>query len=124
MLIPLDFSSEQPIYMQIRNAIVTGIAEGKLQPGEKLPPIRSFAEEAGINMMTVHKAYQLLKQEGFISTDRRSGAHVSLRMGDPLCALEGALKQIFQKARMAGASRQEIMNLCEKLLEEGKEMQR
>ena len=77
MLLQLDFSSDLPIYLQIRNQIVLGIAGGKLAPGERLPTIRALADEAGVNMMTVSKAYQLLKQEGYISTDRRSGAVVS-----------------------------------------------
>ena len=74
MILRLDFSNEIPIYMQIRNQIVTGIADGGLKPGERLPAIRALADESGINMMTVSKAYQLLKQEGYIAADRRSGA--------------------------------------------------
>ena len=60
MLLHLDFASDVPIYLQIRNQVVLGIAEGKLQTGEKLPTIRALSEECGINMMTVSKAYQLL----------------------------------------------------------------
>ena len=37
MLLELDFSSDIPIYMQIRNSIVVGIAGGELRAGEKLP---------------------------------------------------------------------------------------
>ena len=76
MLLQLDFNSDVPIYQQIRNQIVLGIAQGGLEPGQRLPTIRALAEEAGINMMTVSKAYQLLKQEGYIQTDRRLGATV------------------------------------------------
>ena len=67
MIIRINELSDIPIYMQIRNQIVIGIAEDKLKPGEKLPTIRALAEESGINMMTVSKAYQLLKQEGYIN---------------------------------------------------------
>ena len=78
MLLRLDFSSDVPIYQQIRNQVVTAIASGRLSPGEKLPTIRALAEEAGINMMTASKAYQLLKSEGYITTGRRDGATVRL----------------------------------------------
>ncbi len=118
MLIVLDFSSDVPIYLQIRNAVVQGIAEGKLVPGEKLPPIRTLAEETGVNMMTVNKAYQMLKQEDFISIDRRTGAYVGDRMQSPLSALEGGLKLILLKARASGASRKDILKLCETILDE------
>ena len=83
MLLQLDFSSDLPIYLQIRNQIVLGIASGALVPGERLPTIRTLADEAGVNMMTVSKAYQLLKQEGYIHTDRRSGAVVSGNFSQP-----------------------------------------
>ena len=56
MILALDFSSDVPIYMQIRNQIVMGISEGKLAPGDKLPTIRNLAAESGINSMTVNKA--------------------------------------------------------------------
>ena len=79
MILNFDFHSDVPIFMQIRNQIVIGIAEGKLKPGEQLPTIRALADESGINMMTVSKAYQILKQEGYITTDRRSGARVALK---------------------------------------------
>ena len=77
MLLKLDMASKVPIYMQIRNQIVLGIASGELAPGEKLPTIRALAEQSGVNMMTVNKAYGLLKQEGYITTDRRGGTVVS-----------------------------------------------
>ena len=56
MLLRLDFSVDTPIYQQIRNEIVRGIAAGELQPGQQLPPIRTLAEDCGVNMMTVSKA--------------------------------------------------------------------
>ena len=51
MLLKLDMASKVPIYMQIRNQIVLGIASGELAPGEKLPTIRALAEQSGVNMI-------------------------------------------------------------------------
>ena len=76
MIISINEMSEIPIYQQIRNQIVQGISDGRLSPGEQLPTVRGLAEEIGINSMTVNKAYSLLKQEGYIFADRRSGARV------------------------------------------------
>ena len=64
MLLRLDMASKLPIYMQIRNQVVLGIASGELAAGERLPAIRALAEQCGVNMMTVSKAYGLLRQEG------------------------------------------------------------
>ena len=70
MIIELDMSSSTPIYVQLRNQIVKGIGKGELKTGEKLPTVRQLASDAGVNTMTVNKAYQILKNEGFIRTDR------------------------------------------------------
>lgn len=121
MLLSLDFSSDKPIYLQIRDSVVLAIAEGRLQPGERLPTIRALAEETGVNTMTVNKAYQLLKQEDFISIDRRSGAYVQANMRDALTALKPGLSMLFAQARRGGASRQAILALCGELLEQTEE---
>ena len=118
MLLRLDFSSDVPIYQQIRNQVVTAIASGQLAPGEKLPTIRALAEEAGINMMTASKAYQLLKAEGYITTGRRDGATVRVPSAgaDPE-TVEG-LRLRLCELRLAGMKREEILDLCGKLLDE------
>ena len=115
MLLHLDFGSDVPIYMQIRNQVVLGIADGALAPGDKLPTIRLMADEAGINMMTVSRAYQLLKQEGYISTDRRSGA-VICAVGEHKLAktsLDG-LRVIASEAKASGMDKEEFLALAEK----------
>ena len=121
MLLKLDMASDMPIYLQIRNQIVLGIASGELAPGEKLPTIRALAEQSGINMMTVNKAYGLLKQEGYITTDRRGGTVVSGSRGAAGLSerYTGALKIIAAEARLAGMSEDEFAALCRELYEEG-----
>ena len=121
MLLHLNFGCDVPIYVQIRNQIVLGIAEGKLSAGEKLPTIRTLSEECGINMMTVSKAYQLLKQEGYIHTDRRSGAVIcdlQKPSGPRPETIEG-LKLRLSELRLAGMEKEEALELCRKLYEEG-----
>ena len=56
MLISFDFVSSVPLYRQLRDQIVLGLADGRLAPGEKLPPVRVLAEESGVNTMTVSRA--------------------------------------------------------------------
>jgi GntR family transcriptional regulator len=86
-MIHIDFSSEEAIYMQLRNQIILGIATSRIQEGETLPSVRQLADGIGINMHTVNKAYTVLKQEGFVSIDRRKGAVVSIDT-DKMIALE------------------------------------
>lgn len=118
MLLRLDFSSDIPIYQQIRNQVVTAIASGELKPGEKLPTIRALAEETGINMMTASKAYQLLKSEGYITTGRRDGATVRLPpSGAGPETIEGLRLRICE-LRLAGMGKDEILALCGKIFDE------
>ncbi|WP_138494929.1 GntR family transcriptional regulator [Paenibacillus pinistramenti] len=76
MIIQLDMQSDVPIYTQLMNQIVEGIAGGSLKPGEALPSVRSLASDIGVNLHTVNKAYTLLKQEGYIQIHRQKGVVV------------------------------------------------
>lgn len=77
MLIQLDFESEIPIYEQLKNEIIIGVAKKQLLPGERLPSVRSLASDIGINLHTVNKAYQQLKQEGYLLIHRQRGVVVN-----------------------------------------------
>lgn len=76
MYISLDFESEVPIYEQLKNEIIIGIAKKELTPGERLPSVRALASDIGINLHTVNKAYQQLKQDGFLLIHRQRGVIV------------------------------------------------
>lgn len=121
MLLTLDFAGGVPIYLQIRNEIVLAIADGALKAGERLPSIRMLALQSGINVMTVNKAYSLLKQEGYINADRRSGATVAAAtVGSGLNAKTTAgLVLIAAEARLAGYSETDFTKLCARLYREG-----
>ena len=82
MLLRIDMASQVPIYVQLRNEIVRGIARGEFAVGAACPPSANWQRTWGVNTMTVSKAYQALKAEGFLETDRRHGATVC-RAGDP-----------------------------------------
>lgn len=78
MIIQIDFNSNEAIYMQLRNQIVIGIAQDEIKHGQSLPSVRQLAEELGVNMHTVNKAYTILKNDGYLTLDRRKGAVVSV----------------------------------------------
>lgn len=118
MVISINEMSEIPIYQQIRNQIVQGISDGRLAPGEQLPTVRGLAEEIGINAMTVNKAYGLLKQEGYIYADRRSGARVRKEFTETKELSEKSkelLQQIISEAKVSGMTKEEFVTMCEKL---------
>lgn len=77
VLLRIDFESDTPIYIQLKNQLIEGIARSELKPGDSLPSVRQLAEDIGINMHTVNKAYALLKDDGYVSLDRRKGAIIA-----------------------------------------------
>ncbi len=120
MIWKFDFESETPIYIQIRNQVVLSVSKGELKPGDKLPTVRALSDESGINMMTVSKAYQLLKNEGYVVTERRSGTVVSSKIPKSHVSDETAkkLSLILAEMKVSGMSKAEILDICEKLIEE------
>ena len=120
MLITLDMTGEEPIYLQLRNAIVLGIASGSLQAGEGLPSVRQLAEDLGINAMTVNKAYTLLKDQGFIEIDRRQGAKVRVSADVEPHFPGHWQKQLalsIAEGLARGMGKDEFMKTCEQLCE-------
>lgn len=116
MIIAINEYSDIPIYIQIRNQIVLGISDGRLAPGEQLPTVRALAEEMGVNSMTVNKAYQMLKQEGYIYTDRRNGAKVRERLefsGELPIETKELLQRVISEAKVRGISKEEFRKICE-----------
>ena len=118
MIIRIDELSDVPIYQQIRNQIVMGISDGSLSPGEQLPTVRALALELGINIMAVSKAYQHLKLEGYLMTDRKNGARVRIEI-DKQKGISGQnrteLKRIVSEARLSGVTKSELITLVEEL---------
>lgn len=116
MVIKIDDYSDVPIYMQIRNQIVMGISSGELKAGEQLPTVRALALEIGINTMTVSKTYQMLKNEGYIMTDRKNGARVRQQIEQSGVISEenkNELRRIVSEARLSGVAKKDIQKLVD-----------
>ena len=120
MVIDIDFNSDEAIYVQLMNQIIMGIATSRLQEGDPLPSVRQLADTIGINMHTVNKAYSLLRQEGFVTIDRRRGAIIAIDV-DKMKALE-EMKQNLTVALARGycknISRAEVHDLIDEIFDE------
>lgn len=77
MFVRIDQALDVPLYQQLRNEIVRGIAQEELAPGDALPSVRNLASDLGINLHTVNKAYALLRDEGYVEMKGRKGALVA-----------------------------------------------
>lgn len=110
MVITVDKLSDAPLYLQLRDAVIAGIASGELRPGDALPSVRSLAEDLGINLHTVNKAYATLRDEGYVIMLGRRGAYVADVPADPAAgmdeaALEAALTKLATEFKASGGTR-------------------
>ena len=118
MIITLNTSSSIPIYLQLRNQIITGIGKGQLKAGESLPTVRQLAQDAGVNTMTVNKTYQILKAEGFIEIDRRKGATVRPSQTTDIIFRERLaldLELLSAEACLKGMQKDDFLKLCDEI---------
>lgn len=120
MNIIIDFNSDEALYMQLRNQIIFGIATSQLKDGEALPSVRVMAEDIGINMHTVNKAYTILRQDGFIRVDRRRGAVVSLDVDKikSCCCVKEQFEPIVAQAVAAGITKEELLEIISSLYDQ------
>lgn len=120
MYLKIDFNSEEAFYVQLYNQIIFGIATSRFREGDTLPSVRQLADEIGINMHTVNKAYSILKQEGYIRLDRRYGAVIALDV-DKMKALEEMKKELLMtlaKGSCKNITRQEVHDLIDEIYAE------
>lgn len=82
MLLSVDPASPQPLFEQLGASIRSAIIAGDLIAGSRLPAARELAQSLDINLHTVLRAYQSLRDEGFLELRRGRGAVVADRAGD------------------------------------------
>lgn len=119
MLIEIDFNSDEAIYIQLRNQIILGIATSTVREGDSLPSVRQLAETVGVNMHTVNKAYTVLKQEGFISLDKRRGAVIAVDI-DKIKArkeMRRQLQLVLAEGCCKNISREEVHELVDDIFD-------
>lgn len=122
MILQIDFESQIPIYEQLKRQIIQGIAKGYLKPNDPLPSVRQMAEDIGINLHTVNKAYNILKSEGYVTIDRRVGAVISSNLPKKTDEyknnLKEELKYMTADAHCRGFSKEDFFKFCEDILKE------
>ncbi len=104
MLFRVDPSSAVGLADQIAAQIRGALGDGTLSAGEQLPPARQVAKGLDINMHTVLRAYQALRDEGLIDLRRGRGAAVRTDIDLAAVALQGAVDALAAQALRGGWS--------------------
>ncbi len=120
IIINIDFNSDEALYMQLCNQIIMGIALEEFEQGDPLPSVRQLADNIGINMHTVNKAYTILRREGYIKLDRRKGAFVCVEADkkETLQELKEQLHEIIMRAICKNVSCKEVHKLVDEIYEQ------
>lgn len=112
---PIKFSNDKPIFLQLAELIKSEIISGKHPTGKKLPSVREFAFEFQINPNTVQKALQILEEEGYITTDSTNGKFVTSTQKQLEIQKNKLINQeitsFFEKMKSFGLTSKEIKNL-------------
>ena len=120
MDIIISNSSNDPIYLQIVNQIKAMIMKGELSPGDALPSMRNLAMQLRISLITTKRAYEELERDGFIESYTGKGSFVKaqnaeLLREEKLKQIEELLQNALEKAKLAGVSVDELVEILKAL---------
>ncbi|MFK5583447.1 MULTISPECIES: GntR family transcriptional regulator [unclassified Serinicoccus] len=106
----IDPEATVPVFEQVVAQVVAGVRTGALVPGERLPPVRRLAEDLGVAVNTVAKAYRRLEEEGHVETRGRGGTVVRGELA-PESPVGAAAEELVRMARSAGLDLEQTVGL-------------
>lgn len=114
LLFRRDLASGVPVYRQIIDQILGGIASGTLGPGDQLPTVRQLAVDLAINPNTVVRAYRELEIRGVLDTQQGVGTFITAEPVRPDDAerqrqLDQLVGEFMARAGAAGFSADELV---------------
>lgn len=116
MIFHLNHSSGIPVYLQLMQQIRHGVETGALRAGERLPTIRSLAEELVVNPNTVVRAYRELQHEGIVELRQGSGAYIGrsvVERGQIMTKAGKLIGSAIERLTVLGLSEEEIRRIVE-----------
>lgn len=118
----IDFTSRVPIYEQICNNVIKLASAGVFKSGDRLPPVRTVAQEIGVNPNTVAKAYRTLEIDGYIYSTVGRGTFLTDKLTKSTAFKDMAVKTFRESAKSAelyGVPRQQLIDIIDAIYEGG-----
>ncbi len=108
MIFTVDPGSSVSLAEQIAVQVRVALTTGAITPGERLPPARELATALKINMHTVLRAYQQLRDEGIVELRQGRGAVVRADASDASVRLNHLVIELATEAKRLGLSLDEL----------------
>ncbi|UTT63575.1 GntR family transcriptional regulator [Microcella humidisoli] len=102
MIVIVDTRLSTPPYEQIRVQVRDAVAAGELAAGAKLPTVRALADELGLAVNTVARAYRELETDGIIETRGRAGSFVAPQGDAGQQQAQVAAREFVERTRRLG----------------------
>lgn len=111
----MEFNPQRPIYLQIADTLCARILSGEFPPDARVPSVREYGAELGVNPNTMVRVYGKLSGEGILVNRRGLGFFVALDAKDRILAqwrrafLEEELPLIRRKMALLGIGERELL---------------
>lgn len=111
----MEFNGNKSIYLQICDAICDKILSQELKPDERIPSVREYGAEIGVNPNTVMRSYEKLTNEGIIYNRRGIGYFISPDAHDIVLKaqrkefLDNELPKILNRTHLLGIDLKEYL---------------
>ena len=111
----MEFSENKSIYLQICDAICERILSGELTENSRIPSVREYGAEIGVNPNTVMRSYERLTNDGIIYNRRGIGYFISTDAKEIVLQnqrkdfLENELPSILRKMQLLGIKPEDIL---------------
>ena len=111
----MDFNNNKSIYLQICDSVYERILCGELQPDERIPSVREYGAEIGVNPNTIMRSYEKLTSEGVIYNKRGIGYFTASNAREKVLEtqkkqfLEEELPMIIRRMNLLGINEEDFI---------------
>lgn len=111
----MEFNSNKSIYLQICDAICEQVLSGALRPDERIPSVREYGADIGVNPNTVMRSYEKLTNDGIIYNKRGIGYFICPEAREIILEvqrkdfLENELPLILKRMKLLGLEPKDVL---------------
>ena len=111
----MEFNSNKSIYLQIYDAICEQILSGALRPDERIPSVREYGADIGVNPNTIMRSYEKLTNDGIIYNKRGIGYFICPEARETILEvqrkdfLENELPIILKRMNLLGLDPKDVL---------------